>query len=545
MVHSMKKVPHTIERFFALFISCLLATTVLAKSNDQPLTTGTYDVVIGNEKTILIVESADNDHTNGFFVLNRGKAVEDQHSFTLSKNGWFRSALYTGKLKLETTENQIFGSIKLIKDKPKFLFFRPKTPISITKRNRRTIAATSKYLREQFSQIDLKTDIIYGKAQGYWTETPYKEQPYIEVIAKGVGNYFKEMELLDLKMDIYQPRGDTLAQRPLILLIHGGAFYVGNRLSIGEKELATYFSKRGYVVASIDYRLGFLFNSTDIERSGYRAVQDAHAALRYLSSKATELRIDPNQVYVAGTSAGAIASLNVAFMDNDERPASSKTVKKQLDLGNIESSGNSLKNTFTIKAVGNMWGAVTDLSIIDPDEKISVISIHGTADDVVPYDHDYPFQSLYMFNRMVMDKMYGSKAIHDQLNKLKFRNKLISLDGQKHEPYLDRFVKTNQYMDTVKVQVGAFFFQETAPMLSVPQQQLQLEREQTIRPFYYEVINGQLIALQIEGGIQASNTPNDASIIWFSKTDKRAITLYCTNKYAAWNVKTYNFNLKK
>ena len=100
-------------------------------------------------------------------------------------------------------------------------------------------------------------------------------------------------------------------------------------------------------------------------------------------------------------------------------------------------------------------------------------------------------------------------------------------------------------MDTVKVQVGAFFFQETAPMLSVPQQQLQLEREQTIRPFYYEVINGQLIALQIEGGIQASNNPNDASIIWFSKTDKRAITLYCTNKYAAWNVKTYNFNLKK
>lgn len=540
----MKAVPHKIGRFIALFASCLFATTVLANSNTQSLTTGTYDVVIGNEKTILIVESVDNDQINGFFILNRGLTVEDQHSFTLNKKGLFSSALYTGKMKLKTTDNQTTGSIKLFNSKPKFLFFKPKIEISFTKRTEQSVTSSSRYLREQFTQIDVKNDILYGKATGYWTETPYKEQPYIEVIAKGVGNYFKEMELLDLKMDIYQPRGDTLAQRPLILLIHGGAFYVGNRQSIGEKELASYFAKRGYVVASIDYRLGFLFNSTDIERSGYRAVQDAHAALRYLSSKAKELRIDPNQVYVAGTSAGAIASLNVAFMDNNERPASSKTIKKQLDLGNIESSGNSLKNTFTIKAVGNMWGAVTDLSIIDPDEKISVISIHGTADDVVPYNHDYPFQSLYMFNRMVMDKMYGSKAIHDQLNKLKFRNKLISLQNQKHEPYLDRFVKTNQYMDTVKVQVGGFFFQETAPMLAVPQQQLQLDRRQTIRPFYFEVINGQLVSIQVEGGIQTTNHPTEASIIWFSKSNKRTLTLYCTNKYAAWNVKTYNLNLK-
>jgi hypothetical protein len=536
---------HVLSALCVLSIILFFASTKSAKADISLFQKGIYDAQIGVDKIILVVESVESNQAQGYFVQNRGQAFEEQHSFTLNENGLFSSALYTGKTKIKAEENKLKGFIKRINDKPKFLFFRPKTEISFILRKQHTTTSSMRYLREAFTQVDVKTDISYGKSMGYWTETPYKEQPYIEVIAKGIGNYFTEMEMLDLKMDIYQPKGDTLKERPLIMLIHGGAFYVGNRQSPGEKELGAYFAKRGYVVASIDYRLGFLFNSTDIERSGYRAVQDAHAALRYLSSKAKELRIDPNQVYVAGTSAGAIASLNVAFMDNNERPQSSKTVKKQLDLGNIESSGNSLKNTFTIKAVGNMWGAVTDLSIIDPDEKISVISVHGTADNVVPYDYDFPFQSLYMVNRIIMNKMYGSKPIHDQLNKLKFRNKLVSLQGLNHEPHLDRFIKLNQYMDTIKTQVGGFFYQETAPMLAVPQQQFNLTRNQQPKPFYYEVINGQAVALQIEGGIQTTANPTDSNIIWFSKSSKRALTLYCTNKFGAWNVKSYSFNLKE
>src|SRR5690606_31472869 len=119
---------------------------------------------------------------------------------------------------------------------------------------------------------------------------------------------------------------------------------------------------------------------------------------------------------------GGVASLNVAFMDNDERPARILESEKKGLVSKIEESGNRFTETFTIKAVANMWGAVSDLNIIDPDEKIPVLSIHGTDDDIVPFEYDFPFRNSLMLNRMIMDKMYGSKLIHDKLNSLGISN---------------------------------------------------------------------------------------------------------------------------
>lgn len=51
---------------------------------------------------------------------------------------------------------------------------------------------------------------------------------------------------------------DTLTNRPFILLIHGGGF-VGGDKSSWEDECKE-FAKRGYVTASINYRLGFTAN---------------------------------------------------------------------------------------------------------------------------------------------------------------------------------------------------------------------------------------------------------------------------------------------
>ena len=85
-------------------------------------------------------------------------------------------------------------------------------------------------------------------------------------------------------MDVYFPNTelDTLKKRPFILLIHGGGFTGGTR------ERMTYhsveLSKRGFVVATISYRLGYdieIFGS--IQKAVYRAQQDANTALRYIA----------------------------------------------------------------------------------------------------------------------------------------------------------------------------------------------------------------------------------------------------------------------
>jgi dipeptidyl aminopeptidase/acylaminoacyl peptidase len=537
-------------------VFCLLAFVIIlpfqlvaATKNLLPIIPekGVYDGKIGEQTLILIAQESTPTTQTGFYVLNQGKAVEETHSYQLEIRGkkiYFRSDSYSGTLKADLTANAINGKIALDHQKRKFLFWKPKAIITFNKREEKVPQPNERYQKEIFKEVVLKKDIKYGAAPGYWTSNPVDDQPYIEVLMRGINYTYKETDSLDLKLDLYRPNTDTFMLRPVILLIHGGAFYIGSKKCPTSRQLAVTLAKRGYVVASIDYRLGFKLNARDVDRSGYRALQDAHAAARFLANRAKEYGIDPNQMYVAGNSAGAIASLNLAFMDNDERPESVVNVKKSEDLGKIETSGNSLKDKFQIKAVGNLWGAVNDVAIIDPDEQIPVLSVHGTADDIVPYNYDYPFQKAYLVNRLVMNKMYGSSPIHDRLNQLKIPNQLISLKGLKHEPQYDLQENFNSIMDTIMVNLPRFFYEQTAPKIASPEKQYTLVRNAGLQPFYVEVSNGNLNYAEATGGIKTSSNPTNLSFIWFKNSDVKKLTLYTKNQYEAWNVKEFRVTLK-
>ena len=56
-------------------------------------------------------------------------------------------------------------------------------------------------------------------------------------------------------MDVYEPAGDHARNRPAMVWIHGGGFRGGTRHQGNVVGLARAFAQRGYVAASIDYRL--------------------------------------------------------------------------------------------------------------------------------------------------------------------------------------------------------------------------------------------------------------------------------------------------
>ncbi len=506
-------------------------------------TKAVYDGNIGDDRIILVEESKDPVFMKGYFVLNCGKAVEEIHHFSinfLSSTPFFQSDLFTGPLKSDFKDSTRWsGTLKLMNKKRRFLFFRPKAAFDLTLRPVVNPKPTERYKEEVFEDIEVKSDILYGKAKGLWMHSPYSDDPYIVTLGKGLIKSFKDQELLDLNLDLYYSRTDGLKNRPCVLLIHGGAFYIGSKESVCEQALATSLAKKGYVVASIDYRLGFKPTPADIEMSAYRAIQDAHAALRFLAHHAQGIGIDPNRIYVGGTSAGGVASLNVAFMDNDERPARILENEKKGLVSKIEESGNKFTESFTIKAVANMWGAVSDLNIIDPDEKIPVISIHGTHDDVVPFEYDFPFRNSLMINRMVMDKMYGSKSIHDRLNSLGIRNRLVALPGLGHEPELETYNKLNSYIDTLTSNISSFFYEVTAPAVLLPASQLSVKKNAQLKSIYYEVSNGNAVEVVTEGGVKTSSNPTDATVIWFSKAENRKLKIISTNQFEAWSINEF------
>ena len=56
-----------------------------------------------------------------------------------------------------------------------------------------------------------------------------------------------------LYVDIVQPKNDTLSKRPLIIWAFGGGFISGTRQTM--REFCNTYAKKGYVCATIDYRL--------------------------------------------------------------------------------------------------------------------------------------------------------------------------------------------------------------------------------------------------------------------------------------------------
>ena len=369
----------------------------------------------------------------------------DPHSISFIKDGKKVRAKFKGIVQ----EDTISGLITTRRKNAIRLNISPQFPIFMVKENPCHHASTppclpasqpSRYIFPIFPQVDVISNISYGAATGYYVSMPVETEGYdyqqiiLDAMAKMFVNPTREAlvhflnqdplsfgltDLQPLRMDIYQPMDDTLKSRPLILLLHGGAFILGDKDSESIQVLATNFAKKGYVVASANYRMGFnLASKSSLERSAYRAVQDARAALRYLSANATTYRIDPDWFFLGGSSAGAITALNAAFMDEDERPEStgSNLWRFQKDLGGLDEGNDSSTGTYMIRALVNLWGAVNDTNIIDADEKIPVLSIHGDADKIVPFNYGYPFVDLdTAMTANIVNKLYGSLPIHHRL----------------------------------------------------------------------------------------------------------------------------------
>jgi acetyl esterase/lipase len=143
----------------------------------------------------------------------------------------------------------------------------------------------------------------------------------------------------NLALDVYRPTPDTVTKRPLVVLVHGGSFRSGSKLNGTMVALANAYAKRGYVTASIDYRLLATANGScdspgadpqECKRVALAAQHDAQAAIRYLRANAATYGIDPTRVAIQGGSAGGGTALLVGVNEDDTgtsgTPGQSSTV---------------------------------------------------------------------------------------------------------------------------------------------------------------------------------------------------------------------------
>ena len=233
-------------------------------------------------------------------------------------------------------------------------------------------------------EVTITEDIIYAKGLSHdsWNSSNTNEVP--------------------LFMDSYVPEND-LQNRPMLLLIHGGAFVGGSKQQEAIVDMANYYASRGFVVFSIDYRLRDHMGTIPQEwidaTSGsapanlnqiyamYPAHRDAKAALRWIIANADNYHINTDYITVGGGSAGAITSIGLGASELGD-------YKDEISLSEDNTlSTTNLSQTYEVQTILDFWGSNASIEILEliyghqrfDSNDPAIFIAHGTEDTTVPF----------------------------------------------------------------------------------------------------------------------------------------------------------------
>ncbi|MBX7202818.1 MAG: T9SS type A sorting domain-containing protein [Bacteroidia bacterium] len=290
------------------------------------------------------------------------------------------------------------------------------------------------FLKKAFIASYLCVLPIIITAQNTYTNTVYEVREEKNILYGTAINYAGNP--VDLYLDLYKPVDDQNLHRPVVVIAFGGAWVTGSRASTDVTPLIPWFVKRGYVVASIDYRLGmhtspaggsntatcsamdgpsncaYVADTSEFIRASFRAMQDMKGAIRFLKARSLTDSTCRENFYVAGVSAGGFTALAAAFMnDESEKPTSAGALPdaptgaaslnychqthnppgadislKRPDLGSIEGTIALNGENSHVQGVANFFGGMiwNFLENTQADDAPLLYLYHKTSDPIVP-----------------------------------------------------------------------------------------------------------------------------------------------------------------
>ena len=193
---------------------------------------------------------------------------------------------------------------------------------------------------------------------------------------------YAQRDTCDLFLDIYQPAKGSVTQvngkeKPTVVFMFGGGFITGQRDNESYNKWFRQLTDNGYGVISIDYRLGLkgsnkvgIAQTNLLDKAIHMAVEDLFSATNFIIDNASELGVNPNNLVVSGSSAGAIS-----------------VIQAEYEIANQTSWAKVLPEGFNYAGVMSFAGAIfsREGKVDFKTEPCPVMMLHGTADAIVPY----------------------------------------------------------------------------------------------------------------------------------------------------------------
>jgi acetyl esterase/lipase len=195
-----------------------------------------------------------------------------------------------------------------------------------------------------------------------------------------------------LLLDLYSPKGLDQSV-PGLIFIHGGGWKHGKKEDY--RLYGRTFAQKGYVVASVQYRLSG-------EARYPAAIHDVKAAVRWMRSQGESIGVDPDHIGVAGGSAGGHLAMMLGYTSDESKfdgnsghTGVSSRVQAVVNIygptdlttefSRQRSSGSLLQGFFggTYDQKTSLYEQASPIRYVTPDDPPTLI-LHGTIDDVVP-----------------------------------------------------------------------------------------------------------------------------------------------------------------
>jgi acetyl esterase/lipase len=238
------------------------------------------------------------------------------------------------------------------------------------------------------------------------------------------------------KLDIYVPVVSGQTSFPVLIYIHGGAWMSGDKTDAEAMPWLRSLAKRGFAIASLNYRLVQNNGTPQIEDLVY----DVKGALRWLRANAATYMLNPDYFFVTGDSAGGhLSSLLATTVGMTQLEGSIggnlNSIPKIVGLidfygpvdliaedaymqqYNVDGMAYVIPTIFgncspqtTCRARAELVSAYNKASIDDPPTMI----INGTADDLVPLNlESVPFYNNLAANGVPVRLLQGGGFGHD------------------------------------------------------------------------------------------------------------------------------------
>ena len=289
-------------------------------------------------------------------------------------------------------------------------------------------AQQMRYLDDVFTNVTVISDVQYAEN--------------ISILPAVLSGGVNPPALSPILCDIYHPTGDSLTDRPVVVVAHTGSFLppvvngqpTGNKLDSSIVHNCMRWAQKGYVAIAMNYRLGWNPTSTDQDtrtstllQAAYRGVQDCRSLVRFLRKSVAvdgnPYGIDHNKIAIGGQGTGGYLSLAAATLDTvgDTSPWQEIYLTKFFNLSTMQpyvyppffgnydgtdSAGVPVVDSTTGTVIGTAWmnipnnptyssdfnfafnigGCLADSSWLEQGD-MPIVSFHCAKDENGPYSN--------------------------------------------------------------------------------------------------------------------------------------------------------------